>query len=153
MYISHIKLFLSFAALQYGQMKGLCGRFMDTQARMAQKVQDALQEREDMRRQMDEALRTKEAVRNAFLLFIIKVMSGLQTSASSSIGVQMDPCLQTVQKLVCYHWSEIFIHLIGRQWLDFSVKMESMLTIAFITCIAYKTILLYLKIVSVTVPL
>ena len=121
---------------------------------MAQKVRDALQEREDMRRQMDEALRTKEAVRNAFLLFIIKVMSGLQTSASSSIGVQMDQCLQTVQKLVCYNWSEIFIHLIGRQWFDFSVKMESMLqTIAFITCIAYKTILLYLKIVSVTVPL
>ena len=130
-------------------MKGLCGRFMDTQARMAQKVRDALQEREDMRRQMDEALRTKEAVRNAFLLFIIKVMSGLQTSASSSIGVQMDLCLQTVQKLVCYHWSEIFIHLIGRQWMHFSVKMESMLqTIAFLTCIAYKTILKQIELVE-----
>ena len=49
-------------------MKGLCGRFMDSQARMAQKVRDALQEREDMRRQMEEALSTKEAVRNAFLV-------------------------------------------------------------------------------------
>ncbi|CAL8286825.1 unnamed protein product [Arctogadus glacialis] len=46
---------------QYGQMKGLCGRFMDSQARLAQKVRDALQEREDMRRQMDEALSHKEA--------------------------------------------------------------------------------------------
>ncbi|CAL8353356.1 unnamed protein product [Boreogadus saida] len=46
---------------QYGQMKGLCGRFMDSQARLAQKVRDALQEREDMRRRMDEALSHKEA--------------------------------------------------------------------------------------------
>ncbi|XP_030208117.1 sperm-associated antigen 5 [Gadus morhua] len=46
---------------QYGQMKGLCGRFMDSQSRLAQKVRDALQEREDMRRQMDEALSHKEA--------------------------------------------------------------------------------------------
>ncbi|CAL8353351.1 unnamed protein product [Boreogadus saida] len=46
---------------QYGQMKGLCGRFMDSQARLAQKVRDALQEREDMRRRMDEALSLKEA--------------------------------------------------------------------------------------------
>ena len=75
-------------------MKGLCGRFMDSQSRLAQKVRDALQEREDMRRQMDEALSHKEAVRNAFLVPIIKVTSGLQDSASSSFGIQIDLCLQ-----------------------------------------------------------
>ncbi|CAL8331681.1 unnamed protein product [Lota lota] len=46
---------------QYGEMKGLCGRFNDSQARMLQKVRDALREREDMRRQMDKAFSAKEA--------------------------------------------------------------------------------------------
>ncbi|CAL8330025.1 unnamed protein product [Merluccius merluccius] len=46
---------------QYGEMKVMCGRFKESHARMMQKVRDALREREDMRRRMDEAFSAKEA--------------------------------------------------------------------------------------------
>ena len=44
----------------------MCGRFKESHARMMQKVRDALREREDMRRRMDEAFSAKEAVRSLF---------------------------------------------------------------------------------------
>ncbi|XP_059197703.1 sperm-associated antigen 5 [Centropristis striata] len=45
----------------YDQMKSLFGKMKETQTRMLQKVKDALQQRDDMRIQMEEAFTAKEA--------------------------------------------------------------------------------------------
>ncbi|KAM4603346.1 sperm-associated antigen 5-like [Polymixia lowei] len=49
---------------QYGQMKSLYDKCKDMQSRMVQKVRETLQEREDMRQQMEEAFTAKEAAFN-----------------------------------------------------------------------------------------
>ncbi|XP_064859903.1 sperm-associated antigen 5 isoform X2 [Oncorhynchus nerka] len=46
---------------QYGQMKSLYEKYKETQGRMVQKVRDTLQQREDMRRRMEEAFTAKDA--------------------------------------------------------------------------------------------
>ncbi|XP_055779452.1 sperm-associated antigen 5 [Salvelinus fontinalis] len=46
---------------QYGQMKSLYEKCKETQGRMVQKVRDTLQQREDMRRRMEEAYTAKDA--------------------------------------------------------------------------------------------
>lgn len=51
-------------------MKGVFERTKQTHAAMLQKVKDALQQRDDMKMQMEEAFITKEAVGRGPLLFI-----------------------------------------------------------------------------------
>lgn len=48
-------------ATQYGQMKSLYEKCKETQGRMVQKVRDTLQQREDLRRRMEEAFTAKDA--------------------------------------------------------------------------------------------
>lgn len=50
-------------------MKGVFERTKQTHAAMLQKVKDALQQRDDMKMQMEEAFITKEAVGRGPLLF------------------------------------------------------------------------------------
>lgn len=51
-------------------MKGVFEKTKQTHAAMLQKVKDALQQRDDMKMQMEEAFITKEAVGTRPLLFI-----------------------------------------------------------------------------------
>ena len=63
------------------QMKSLYGKCRETLRKMQQKTRDCLEQRDDMRSRMDEALQAKEAVRvvtRASLLaaFIVIIMNG-----------------------------------------------------------------------------
>lgn len=56
-------------------MKSLLEKSKVTQARMLQKVNDAFQQREDMRTQMEEANKAKEAVKNIHLSIYLCTLS------------------------------------------------------------------------------
>lgn len=56
-------------------MKSLLEKSKVTQARMLQKVNDAFQQREDMRTQMEEANKAKEAVKNFHLSIYLCTLS------------------------------------------------------------------------------
>lgn len=50
--------------LQVSQMRSLYGKCRETLQKMQQKTRDCLRQREDMRRQMEEALQDKQAVKD-----------------------------------------------------------------------------------------
>lgn len=56
-------------------MKSLLEKSKVTQARMLQKVNDAFQQREDMRTQMEEANKAMEAVKNIHLSIYLCTLS------------------------------------------------------------------------------
>lgn len=75
-------------------MKSLCEKTKHAQKRMMQKVKDALQQRNDMRTQMEEAFATKEAVST-----VTKLLCGHWISSSASVKLHVF----AFGSVVCHH--------------------------------------------------
>ncbi|XP_029013968.1 sperm-associated antigen 5 [Betta splendens] len=75
----------------YGQMKSLLKKTKETQKGMVQKVKDALQQRNDMKTQMEEAFTAKEAAFSA--------MGQLRTHCATQIS-ELETCVGSQQELL-----------------------------------------------------
>lgn len=76
----------------YGQMKSLLGKSRESVMRMIQKVKDTVEQREDMRSQMEEAFSAKDAA--------FRVTEQLRTHCSMEIS-DLEKCLGSQQDLLC----------------------------------------------------